>query len=158
MDGQHGFQQKMAATTGHPFYPRSLVIPGYAPSKHSMMEILFPFFAGSLLLILGGLISIYHRKHSLTSSSAGTKLVFVWFLACGCIHLFIEGWFSSHAKTIAGLDDYMSDLWKEYARSDSRYMTFDPFVFLMESVTAVFTANIVCLGNLILHDSLVDLF
>ncbi|KAI4149748.1 MAG: hypothetical protein LQ340_004463, partial [Diploschistes diacapsis] len=37
---------------------------------------------------------------------------------------------------MAGQQDFFGQLWKEYAMSDSRYLTSDPFVLCMESVTA----------------------
>ena len=36
-----------------------------------------------------------------------------------------------------GKQDLFGQLWKEYSFSDSRYMTSDPFVLCMETVTAV---------------------
>ncbi len=36
-----------------------------------------------------------------------------------------------------GMQDLFGQLWKEYAMSDSRYLTSDPFVLCMETVTAV---------------------
>ena len=38
---------------------------------------------------------------------------------------------------MAGMQDLFGQLWKEYAHSDSRYLTSDPFVLCMETVTAV---------------------
>ena len=35
------------------------------------------------------------------------------------------------------MSDFFGQLWKEYSLSDSRYMTSDPFVLCMESITAV---------------------
>ncbi|KAL8901902.1 MAG: hypothetical protein Q9192_000321 [Flavoplaca navasiana] len=37
---------------------------------------------------------------------------------------------------MAGQQDFFGQLWKEYAWSDSRYLTSDPFVLCMETVTA----------------------
>ena len=37
------------------------------------------------------------------------------------------------------MQDYLGQAWKEYAKSDSRYLTADPFVVCMESITAVST-------------------
>jgi hypothetical protein len=42
------------------------------------------------------------------------------------IHTFVEGWFVVTNQTIAGDHYFLSNLWKEYAKSDSRYMTSDP--------------------------------
>ncbi|KAJ3049015.1 hypothetical protein HK097_009978 [Rhizophlyctis rosea] len=33
---------------------------------------------------------------------------------------------------------FLADLWKEYAQGDSRYMNSDPFVTIMEAITAIF--------------------
>lgn len=38
--------------------------------------------------------------------------------------------------------DLFGQLWKEYALSDSRYLTNDPFVLCMETVTAVSTVGL----------------
>ena len=35
------------------------------------------------------------------------------------------------------MQDFFGQLWKEYSLSDSRYLTSDPFVLCMETVTAV---------------------
>lgn len=48
------------------------------------------------------------------------------------------GYFSYNFKDMAGRSDLFGQLWKEYALSDSRYMTQDPFVVCMETITAVF--------------------
>jgi cholestenol delta-isomerase len=33
--------------------------------------------------------------------------------------------------------DFFGQLWKEYSLADSRYLTSDPFVLCMETITAV---------------------
>ena len=38
---------------------------------------------------------------------------------------------------LSGKQDLFGQLWKEYAFSDSRYLTSDPFVLCMETITAV---------------------
>lgn len=35
------------------------------------------------------------------------------------------------------MQDLFGQMWKEYSYADSRYLTSDPFVLCMESVTAV---------------------
>lgn len=42
----------------------------------------------------------------------------------------------NHA-TIAGSQHLFAQLWKEYALSDSRYLTSDPFMLSVESITVV---------------------
>lgn len=58
--------------------------------------------------------------------------------AGGFIHLFFEGYFAYNHKDMAGHQHIFGQLWKEYAKSDSRYLTQDPFVLCMESITAAF--------------------
>lgn len=38
---------------------------------------------------------------------------------------------------MGNLQSLFGQLWKEYSLSDSRYLTKDPFVLCMESITAV---------------------
>lgn len=40
-------------------------------------------------------------------------------------------------KTMPRRLDLLGQMWKEYAKADSRYMTMEPFVLCMESITAV---------------------
>ena len=47
------------------------------------------------------------------------------------------GYFSLNHARMGGMQDFFGQLWKEYAMSDSRYLTSDPFVLCMETVTAV---------------------
>lgn len=47
------------------------------------------------------------------------------------------GYFSVNHASMAGKQSFFGQLWKEYSFSDSRYLTSDPFVLCMETVTAV---------------------
>ena len=51
--------------------------------------------------------------------------------------MFFEGYFSLNHTRMGPAQDLFGQLWKEYAFSDSRYLTSDPFVLCMETVTAV---------------------
>lgn len=48
-----------------------------------------------------------------------------------------QGYFALNHVNLSGKQDLFGQLWKEYAFSDSRYLTSDPFVLCMETVTAV---------------------
>ena len=55
------------------------------------------------------------------------------------------GYFAYNHTNMPGKQDLFGQLWKEYSFSDSRYMTSDPFVLCMETVTAV---RAPCIGYL----------
>jgi hypothetical protein len=55
----------------------------------------------------------------------------------GTLHCFFEGYFVIHHDSMASAQDLFGQLWKEYALSDSRYMTSDTLVLCMESMTVV---------------------
>lgn len=50
----------------------------------------------------------------------------------------MQGYFAINHLTLASHSTLLGEMWKEYALSDSRYLTSDSFVVCMESVTALF--------------------
>lgn len=58
-------------------------------------------------------------------------------IIAGCIHVFFEGYFVLNHTRMASMPDFFGQLWKEYALSDSRYMTSDTFLLVMESYTVI---------------------
>ena len=55
----------------------------------------------------------------------------------GFIHLFFEGYFVINNTDLASRNSIFAQLWKEYALSDSRYLSSDPSVVCLEFITAV---------------------
>lgn len=55
----------------------------------------------------------------------------------GTLHCFFEGYFIINHAHMASAQDLFGQLWKEYALSDSRYMTSDTVVLCMETMTVV---------------------
>jgi len=66
------------------------------------------------------------------------RLTLCWFFLCGLIHCFFEGYFALNHARMGNAKDLFGQLWKEYALSDSRYLTSDPFTLWMETITAFF--------------------
>lgn len=64
------------------------------------------------------------------------RLATNWFLLCGAIHTLLEGYFVTFARNIAADPHPLAQVWKEYAHSDSRYLTGDPTVWSVEALTA----------------------
>ncbi|TPX55883.1 hypothetical protein PhCBS80983_g04960 [Powellomyces hirtus] len=117
----------------HPYFPTSLVLPHYTSPTMTMPRILTIFFS-TVFLILG--VSYKSISGPQKKIAFSRQMLFLWFVTCGFIHGVLEGYFAYNHKTIAGEHNILAELWKEYALSDSRYMSADSFVVIMESVTA----------------------
>ncbi|XP_058873332.1 3-beta-hydroxysteroid-Delta(8),Delta(7)-isomerase-like [Acipenser ruthenus] len=128
-----GLHETAMESADHPYWPRSLSIPGYRPNDRSMAEILTFLFSVSGALLLGTwLLSGWAGPRLGT----GRRLVLCWFSVCGFIHGVIEGWFSLFHLQIPADQHFLSQLWKEYSKGDSRYVISDNFTVCMETITA----------------------
>ncbi|KAL2104138.1 hypothetical protein ACEWY4_001006 [Coilia grayii] len=121
----------------HPYWPRNLSLPSYVPNDLSMKEILLSLFSVSGLLLLGTW-TLTGRRVADDRLSSGRRLALCWFTVCTFIHGVIEGWFAAFYPIIASDQSLYSQLWKEYAKGDSRYIIADNFTVCMETVTACF--------------------
>ncbi|TWW56696.1 3-beta-hydroxysteroid-Delta(8),Delta(7)-isomerase [Takifugu rubripes] len=116
----------------HPYWPRDLLIPNYVANDRSMSEILvFLFSICGLFLLVTWLITGSSNRFGIWR-----RLALCWFAICGFIHCVIEGWFSLYYDVIPGDQSFLSQLWKEYSKGDSRYVISDNFTVCMETVTA----------------------
>ncbi|KAK0736978.1 Emopamil binding protein-domain-containing protein [Apiosordaria backusii] len=116
----------------HPYYPTSAGVPHYAANTTPLFTILFSFgglIAGFIGFCLG--VSRYVNPRL----QKGEMGVISWFALCGFLHLFFEGYFVLNHATMAGSQDLFAQLWKEYGLSDSRYLTADPFMVWIETLT-----------------------
>ncbi|KAM0265599.1 hypothetical protein ACHAQJ_000031 [Trichoderma viride] len=127
-------EQVMADLPLHPFSPFAIELPTYVANTLSAPVLVSIFGAGcvAIWLVTYGLI-----QRTRPSMGSGEVAIALWFALCGCIHLFFEGYFSYNAFDMASRTDIFGQLWKEYALSDSRYMSQDAFTVCMETVTAV---------------------
>jgi hypothetical protein len=118
----------------HPYYPVEAQIAGFIANKWNTLELVSMFAAGCAVIfgITFGLV-----KRIRPTLSNGDLATIMWFVLCGCIHSFFEGYFAYNFRTMGSMQDLFGQLWKEYSLSDSRYLTQDAFVLCMETVTAV---------------------
>ncbi|KAI0167463.1 Emopamil binding protein-domain-containing protein [Pestalotiopsis sp. NC0098] len=120
------------AEVAHPYYPLGVDIPHYAANTLPL-----PVILGSLAGMLG---SVMLAASTLAlrfnpGLGRGQLAVFCWFVMCGSLHCFFEGYFVFNHATVASSQNLFAQLWKEYALSDSRYLTSDPFMLSVESIT-----------------------
>ncbi|KAL3428405.1 emopamil binding protein [Phlyctema vagabunda] len=123
---------EMAETIVHPYYPQSLRFQQYAANEWSVSQLIGAFAAGWIVIL--GIASAITRRQNPNLRGSEQVLV-LWFVLTGLIHCFFEGYFVYNHASMPARRDFFGQLWKEYALSDSRYMSADPLVLVMESWT-----------------------
>ncbi|KIW04842.1 uncharacterized protein PV09_04024 [Verruconis gallopava] len=115
----------------HPYYPLGVEVPGYAPNE-TPLAILLPSFA---LVCASVLASAWRVSQSFRPGLPRSEVLTVlWFSLCGFIHIFFESFLVRHWASIASSQSFFGQVWKEYAKSDSRYMTKDLSVLCLETM------------------------
>ncbi|XP_015102771.1 3-beta-hydroxysteroid-Delta(8),Delta(7)-isomerase [Vicugna pacos] len=118
----------------HPYWPQHLRLDNFVPNDYTTWHLLAGLFSVSgVLLTTTWLLS---GRAAVTPLGTGRRLSLCWFAVCGFIHLVIEGWFSLYHEDLLGDQALLSQLWKEYAKGDSRYILNDNFTICMETITA----------------------
>jgi cholestenol delta-isomerase len=123
-----------AAAPLHPYYPLGVEIVGYLANEWNTFELVSMFAAGCAVIFSITYAILMKLRPNASKSDVS---IMMWFVLCGCIHSFFEGYFAYNFRRMGGMQDLFGQLWKEYALSDSRYLTQDAFVLCMETVTAV---------------------
>ncbi|KAG5455797.1 MAG: Emopamil binding protein-domain-containing protein [Olpidium bornovanus] len=144
----------MASAASHPYYPRDAVISGYVPNATPTVSLLAAFAVATAAVAAAAVAAAASARPALP---AREKLAFVWLVLCGqaraaaddtsgglvvlsflgSCHTIFEGYFGAFPNAIAGGTSVVAQLWKEYARADSRYLTGDPTILYIERITAV---------------------
>ncbi|CAO3645109.1 unnamed protein product [Cunninghamella blakesleeana] len=128
----------MAAQYKHPYYPTKLELPNYQPNKYSMVSLLsivgtiFSF----ILLFTIIIVKKYQPNRQKRIIPFSTILFnFSWFIICGILHCGFEAYWIYYRHQVVSRSDILAELWKEYAKGDSRYMSCDPLLLTLETIT-----------------------
>ncbi|XP_002738369.1 3-beta-hydroxysteroid-Delta(8),Delta(7)-isomerase-like [Saccoglossus kowalevskii] len=124
-------------SSSHPYYPRDLLIPHFKANELSQVQLLITVFGTFAVVFIATWLYSGTLKRRLPISIS-QRLVICWFALCGCIHSVLEGYFGIYHSVIAGDQNILSQLWKEYGKGDSRYIISDNFTVCMENITAWF--------------------
>ncbi|KAL4939371.1 hypothetical protein BDV06DRAFT_231101 [Aspergillus oleicola] len=120
--------------TLHSYYPVGVDIPNYVANDLSTPSLLGIFVVvGSIVLVTSTSVAKYVNPRI---SKVELVTVF-WFALCGTIHSILEGYYALNPTALPSTNHILSQLWKEYSLSDSRYLLNDSFVWSMEIITAV---------------------
>ncbi|OAX85076.1 hypothetical protein ACJ72_00548 [Emergomyces africanus] len=118
----------------HPYYPIEAELIGYLANEWSVPTLIAAFAAGWAVILGFTLVVLSFVAPKLGRAD---RLAILWFILTGSIHMFFEGYFVLNHTRMASSQDFFGQLWKEYSLSDSRYLTSDPFVLCMETITAI---------------------
>lgn len=125
---------KLLTSPPLPYYPLDSTIPGYLANVTSVPILLGVFFG--VCAVVFSTTHVISRK--LQPDLSGIELLTImWFVLSGCIHIFFEGYYVFNFLDLGAHQTYIGQMWKEYAFSDSRYLTQNAFVLCMEAITAV---------------------
>ncbi|KAF0885235.1 EBP isomerase, partial [Crocuta crocuta] len=119
----------------HPYWPRHLRLDNFVPNDCPTWHLLAGLFSVSGVLVVATWL-LSGRRASVVPLGTWRRLSLCWFAVCGFIHLVIEGWFSLYHEDLLEDQAFLSQLWKEYAKGDSRYILSDNFTICMETITA----------------------
>lgn len=108
-----------------------------AEIERSLPQLLIPFVAG-----LGGILYVAHRISRHYQISFTDRRIYMWFVLCASLHLGFESYLvlshlssdEAHSPLLHG-HSIPAELWREYAKSDQRYVNADGFVLAAESLT-----------------------
>ncbi|XP_022081183.1 3-beta-hydroxysteroid-Delta(8),Delta(7)-isomerase-like isoform X1 [Acanthaster planci] len=123
------------ANVSHPYYPLDLSLPHYKENAlpfHVVVAVVVVVFAA--VYLAGWIVVKRDRFGRLIRIEEKVKLS--WFWLSGCIHLILEGYLTLTSGTIAGSNNILAQIWKEYAKGDSRYVSNDTCTIVMETITA----------------------
>ncbi|RMZ76379.1 hypothetical protein DV737_g4849, partial [Chaetothyriales sp. CBS 132003] len=129
-----GIAQPSAKPEHVPYYPLAVALPGFVKNDQSVSELLLKFGAACALVLGSTWVALNRWNGNLKPVD---RDVVLWFVLCGCLHTLFEGYYVIHHASMASQMDVTGQLWKEYALSDSRYLTQDTFVLSIETITAL---------------------
>ncbi|KAK7425011.1 hypothetical protein QQZ08_008407 [Neonectria magnoliae] len=118
----------------HPYYPLTALIPGYAPNDTPVIRLL-PVFGAVLAAVIG--LALWQTARSRVPLRPIDRFAAAWFAMCGFLHVVFEGYYLFYRSQIPGMSTTFAQLWKEYALSDSRYLTNDVFTISVETITTM---------------------
>lgn len=125
---------KFTAEALHPYFPVDAEIVGYAANEWSVPALLGVFFGACTALFA----ATYTVANSVNPKLHKAELLTtMWFVLSGAIHMLFEGYYAINYATLGSKQTLIGQMWKEYAFSDSRYLTNNSFVLCMETLTAV---------------------
>ncbi|CAM0913696.1 unnamed protein product [Alopecurus aequalis] len=122
----------------HPYSPADLDLPRYVPQHLSQFEIVARFYVTALF----GVLAVWFLSGRCRGLSKEDRLRMCWWALTGPVHLVIEGSFLlTPAFFTKSSPNYFDELWKEYSKGDSRYITRDSVIIAMEGMLVLLVGS-----------------
>ncbi|CAL4964596.1 unnamed protein product [Urochloa decumbens] len=123
--------------SGHPYSPAELELPGFVPQRLSQGEIVAPFLAASLLVVLAVWIISGRCGGRLSRTD---RSLMCWWAFTGLTHVVLAGSFLFFTPDFFSKENpsYFHELFKEYSKGDSRYAARDTVILALEVITIGF--------------------
>jgi cholestenol delta-isomerase len=125
-------QSNVVLGKSHPYSPANAPIPAFKANEGPFW-VMTASFAAIVTAVLGASVLLAKRRNPRVKS----LFALCWFTLSAFLHCVFEAYFIANHGRIAGMQGLFARLWKEYALSDSRYLTLDPFVLSIESLTVL---------------------
>ncbi|KAK9792694.1 hypothetical protein WJX73_002670 [Symbiochloris irregularis] len=117
----------------HPYYPTDIALDGFSPATLGMTTILSAFGLGAVVVVA----AIWLLSGTYRQLTTAERVLMCWFAFTGITHFIVEGAVVLDDKFYTDTTgNILKEIWKEYAKADSRYATRDSFTISMEFVTA----------------------
>ncbi|KAH7546705.1 probable 3-beta-hydroxysteroid-Delta(8),Delta(7)-isomerase [Ziziphus jujuba] len=118
----------------HPYVPRDLKLEGYVPVFLSQSTIVGVYGVSSLLVFF----LVWFLSGRSPKRSRIDRWLMCWWAFTGLTHMILEGYFAFSPEFYKDKTPfYLSEVWKEYSKGDSRYAARDAGVVAVEGITAV---------------------
>ncbi|KAL4975643.1 Emopamil-binding protein [Aspergillus desertorum] len=124
----------MDGPLSHPYYPVDARIIDYTPNRTSVHSLISTASLSCAVLLGATLLLTTWARPNLRMAD---RIAILWFVLSGALHCFFEGYFIINHGRMGSAQDFFGQLWKEYALSDSRYLTSDTLVLCMETITVL---------------------
>ncbi|KAK9103997.1 hypothetical protein Scep_020841 [Stephania cephalantha] len=119
---------------GHPYIPSDLSLPDYVPGSLSPFTIVAVYVLSSLFVAT----TIWLISGRFPRVSTTERWLMCWWAFTGLTHIVLEGYFAFSPQFYKDTTPcYLSEVWKEYSKGDSRYAARDAGVVTVEGITAV---------------------
>ncbi|KAJ1725139.1 hypothetical protein LPJ61_005669, partial [Coemansia biformis] len=111
------------------------LLAGYIAPTRGAAELGLAMAAAVGLLLAAADTALRRRRQRAGRLAAADRAAALWFVMCGAMHSVFELYYLAHFRTVLGQRDVLGEMWKEYAKSDSRYVAQSPVVRALETVT-----------------------